>query len=150
MRRGTREHGFTLIEIAIAMAVLGIGVVSALQVFGSSTKLVRVAGRRSEAVMHAKALMDAALWAPEMVHAESHGEIGGGFRWQRLIRPAGAEDGVDPERVRTDVRLSVVSVLVEWNEPSGAKSYRLGTMRLEPDYGDPVEPQAGAEAGRRP
>ncbi len=147
MRRDARERGFTLIEIAIAMAVLGIGVVSALQVFGSSTKLVRVAGRRSEAVMHAKALMDAALWAPEMVHAESHGEIGGGFRWQRLIRPAGAEDGVDLERFRTDVRLSVVSVLVEWNEPNGAKSYRLGTMRLEPDYGDQEQVQSQPGTG---
>ncbi len=130
------ERGFTLIEISIAIAVLGVGVVSAMQVFGGATQLVRAASRRSEAVMHAKALMDAALWAPEMVNEESHGEIGEGFNWQRVIRPAGPEEGIDPEKLSTDVRLAVVSVLIEWTEPSGAKSYRVGTMRIEPDLGE--------------
>ena len=89
-RRG--ESGFTLIEIAIGMAVLGLGVVSALQVFGGSMQLARNAGKRSEAVMHAKALLDSSLWSPELIATESQGEIGDGFRWQRVIRRAGAEE----------------------------------------------------------
>ena len=141
MRFRRDGRGFTLIEIAIGMAVLGVGVVSALQVFGSSIQLARSAGRRSEAVMHAKALMDSALWAPELTAAESNGEIGAGFRWERVIRGADAQDGVrsqdDDDRGfarETDVRLSVVTVLVEWDEPQGVKYYRVGTMRVEPNY----------------
>lgn len=128
-----KARGFTLIEIAIGMAVLGIGVASALQVFGGALQLARGSARRSEAVMHAKALMDSTLWAPELAHAVAHGEIGDGFRWQREIRPAGAEEEVDTE-VRSDVRLSVVTVVVEWDEPTGVKNYRLATMRVEPNY----------------
>jgi prepilin-type N-terminal cleavage/methylation domain-containing protein len=125
-------RGFTLLEIAIAMAILGLGVVSALQVFGGSTQLARKAGKQSEAVMHAKALMDSALWAPELMHTVSHGEIGNGFRWQRNIRPAGPEDGIPEREFRPELSLSVVSVVIEWDEPTGVKSYTVGTMRVEP------------------
>lgn len=130
-----KSRGFTLIEIAIGMAVLGIGIAAALQVFGGAVQLARGAGRRTEAVMHAKALMDSTLWAPELGHSVSHGDIGDGFTWEREIRPAGPEEEIDGE-VRADVRLSVVTVVVEWEEPSGVKTYRLGTMRVEPNYED--------------
>ena len=127
-----RSRGFTLIEIAIGMAVLGIGVATALQVFGGAMNLARGAARRTEGVMHAKALMDSTLWAPELAHSVSHGEIGDGFRWERSIRTAGGEEGLEGEP-RADVRLSVVTVVVEWQEPSGFKSYELATMRVEPN-----------------
>jgi prepilin-type N-terminal cleavage/methylation domain-containing protein len=131
-----RSRGFTLIEIAIAMAILGIGVVSALQVFGGSVQLARVAGRKSEAVMHAKALMDSVLWAPELAADVSHGEIGDGFRWERTIRPAGPEDGIEDTEYRGDVKLAVVNVTVAWDDPNGVKTYTIQTMRVVPDYGE--------------
>lgn len=128
-----RSRGFTLIEIAIGMAVLGVGVATAMQVFGGALQLARGGAMRTEGVMHAKALMDSTLWAPELAHSVSHGEIGDGYRWERNIREAGVEEGLDGEP-RADVRLSVVTVVVEWDEPSGVKSYELATMRVEPNY----------------
>lgn len=128
-----RTGGFTLIEIAIGMAVLGLGVTTALQVFGGAVQLARGAGRRTEGVMHAKALMDSTLWAPELAHSVSHGEIGDGYRWERSIRESGIEEGLEGEP-RADVRLSVVTVVVEWDEPSGVRTYELATMRVEPNY----------------
>jgi prepilin-type N-terminal cleavage/methylation domain-containing protein len=128
------ERGFTLIEIAIGMAVLGLGVVMALQVFGGSMRLARNASRMTEAVVHAKALMDSVLWAPELGESVTHGEIGNGFRWQRTIRNAGVEDGAEEDQ--TDVRLAVISVTVEWDEPNGVKAYTIGTMRVVPNYGE--------------
>jgi prepilin-type N-terminal cleavage/methylation domain-containing protein len=128
------ERGFTLIEIAIGMSVLGLGVVLALQVFGGSMRLARNASRMTEAVVHAKALMDSVLWAPELGESVTHGEIGNGFRWQRTIRDAGLEDGAEEDQ--TDVKLAVISVTVEWDEPNGVKAYTVGTMRIVPNYGE--------------
>lgn len=135
MRRNRQESGFTLLEIAIAVAILGVAVVSSLQVFGSAMQLARAAARRSEAVVHARALMDAALTSPELLDEQRHGDIGDGYRWERSIRRAGPEDGVDNTQAafQSEVRLAVVSVVVSWNEPNGAKSYRIGTMRIVPN-----------------
>jgi prepilin-type N-terminal cleavage/methylation domain-containing protein len=134
-----RPRGFTLIEVAIGIAILGVGVVEALQVFGGSVQLARAAGRKSEAVMHAKALMDSVLWSPELVANVSHGEIGDGFRWERTIRPAGPEDGIEESEYRGDVKLAVISVTVEWQEVRGVKAFTIGTMRVVPDYGEQQE-----------
>ncbi len=131
-----RSRGFTLIEIAIAIAILGLGVVSALQVFGGSLRVARMASKKTEAVMHAKALMDTVLWLPDLEEGVRHGEIGDGYRWERTIRPAGPDDGIEPTDYHGDVRLAVISVVVEWEEGGGTKAYRIGTMRVVPDYGD--------------
>lgn len=134
MTRGDPQGGFTLIEIAIGMAVLGLCVVSALQVFGGSMRLARNASRMTEAVVHAKALMDSVLWSPELGDAITNGKIGNGFRWQRTIRSAGLEDGASEQQ--TDIRLAVISVTVEWDEPNGVKAYTIGTLRVAPNYGE--------------
>lgn len=133
-RRRSAQGGFTLIEISIAMAVLGLLVVSALQVFGGSMRLGRNASRMSEAVVHAKALMDSVLWAPDLRPGVTHGTIGNGFRWQRTIRPAEADDGVSSDR-QSDIGLAVITVTVEWDEPNGVKAYTIGTERLASSAG---------------
>lgn len=133
------DRGFTLLEIAIGMAILGMGVVSALQVFGGSIQVVRTASRRAEAVIHARALMDSTLWVPTLKPGDTHGEIGDGFRWVRNVRKAGPEDGVvEPEEGATapDIDLAVITVVVEWEDPNGPKSYRIGTMRVIPKDDD--------------
>ena len=129
------QGGFTLIEIAIGMAVLGLCVVSALQVFGGSMRLARNASRMTEAVVHAKALMDSVLWAPELGDSTTHGTIGNGFRWQRTIRPAEADDDVSSDR-QSDIGLAVITVTVEWDEPNGVKAYTIGTLRVAPNNGE--------------
>ncbi|MBU6281456.1 type II secretion system GspH family protein [bacterium] len=139
MARRNHEHGFTLLEIAIGMAILGLGVTSALQVFGSGVQLARAAARRSEAVVHARALMDSALWIPNLRAGETHGQIGDGYRWVRSIRAAGPEDGVEPPpegEMEPEIGLAVISVLVEWDEVTGPKNYRIGTMRVVPKDGE--------------
>lgn len=135
IRQRSAQSGFTLIEIAIAMAVLGLCVVSALQVFGGSMRLGRNASRMSEAVVHAKALMDSVLWSPELTANVTHGTIGNGFRWQRTIRPADVSDGASADQ-QTDLALAVISVTVEWDEPNGTKAYTIGTLRVVPNNGD--------------
>ena len=134
-RRRNAESGFTLIEIAIAMAVLALSVVSALQVFGGAMRLARDASRMSEAVVHAKALMDSVLWSPDFRPKVTHGTIGNGFRWQRTIRAAEIEDGAAADQ-QTDLGLVVISVTVEWDEPSGVKAYTIGTERVAPNNGE--------------
>jgi prepilin-type N-terminal cleavage/methylation domain-containing protein len=137
MRLRSSARGFTLLEVLLGIGILGLGVVSALQVFGSSVQLARAAARKSEAVVHAKALMDSALWTPDLRIGETNGVIGDGYRWVRSIRLGGVEDGVPEDELNnpSEIRLAVISVVVEWTESTGVKSYRIGTMRIVPNNG---------------
>lgn len=113
------------------MAVLALFAASALKVFGGALRLARHASRTSEAVVHAKALMDAVLWSPELRPNVTHGTLGNGFRWQRMIRAAEIGDGAAADQ-QTDLGLAVISVTVEWDEPNGVKAYTIGTERVAP------------------
>ena len=87
--------------------------------------------------MHAKALMDSALWAPELVATVSNGEIGDGFQWERTIRAADVgQDGMVETDFQTEVSLAVISVVVRWTDGGNEKEYTIGTMRVMPNYGD--------------
>ncbi|TMA63303.1 MAG: type II secretion system protein [Deltaproteobacteria bacterium] len=62
----SRAHGFTLLEIAVALAIVGMGAVTCLQLFSGSLRLQDRASRQSRAVLAARAAMDALLFQPEI------------------------------------------------------------------------------------
>jgi type II secretion system protein I len=43
------EHGFTLLEVLIALAIVGIGIIAVMQLFPSSLKQARMAAERTAA-----------------------------------------------------------------------------------------------------
>jgi len=135
MRRSS-TRGFTLLEIAVALAILGVGVVTCLQIFGASLRMQESASRRSRAVLAARAAMDALLFQPEIAnHEEKRGPSAEGFVTRILVRDAGSEDGIDERTLgfESDVKLRFLEVDVSWQEGSGSKSYVLRSLRATPD-----------------
>ena len=64
MSRRARAGGFTLLEIAVAMAIVGIGMVACMQVFSGSLQLQGRASRQTRAVMRARTEMDKIVFDP--------------------------------------------------------------------------------------
>ena len=58
MRRAPASVGFTLIEIAVALAILGVGIVTCLQIFGGSLRMQARASRETRAVLAARAQVE--------------------------------------------------------------------------------------------
>jgi prepilin-type N-terminal cleavage/methylation domain-containing protein len=126
--------GFTLLEIAVALAILGVGVVTCLQIFSGSLRLQESASRQSRAVMHARAAMDALLFQPEIENHSEDRTTAEGIVTHVLVRDAGPEDGVDQRALdfESDVTLRYLQVDVTWQDGVGAKTYTLRSLRTAP------------------
>ncbi len=135
-RRARRQAGFTLLEIAVALSILGVGVVICLNIFSGSLKLQDRAARESRAVLHARATMDALLFQPEIADHTEERTTADGFVTHILVRHATTEEGA-PEQSDADetpeTTLRYVQVDVVWQDGLGQKSYTVSSMRSAPE-----------------
>ena len=142
MRRPSR--GFTLIEIAVAMAILGVGVVTLQQIYQGALRLQDRASRQGRAVLHARATMDSLLAPRTIADTTSEQTTREGFKTRILVRHATPEDapmlqgsvgGSDDSDERTfgletEQSLRFLEVEVSWSDGTGQKSYTLRSLRL--------------------
>ena len=143
MRRPSR--GFTLIEIAVAMAILGVGVVTLQQIYQGALRLQDRASRQGRAVLHARATMDSLLAPRTISDTTSEQTTREGFKTRILVRHATPEDapmlqgsagGSDEEEngrtfgLETEQSLRFLEVEVSWSDGTGQKSYTLRSLRL--------------------
>jgi len=127
--------GFTLLEVAIALAILGVGVVTTLQLFSGSLRLQERAGREARAVLAARAAMDALLFQPEVKNQDSEEVTAEGFKRRILVRDATAADGFilpDDESFEPDFILKYLEVGIAWQDGIGDKTYTVRSMRIAP------------------
>jgi prepilin-type N-terminal cleavage/methylation domain-containing protein len=130
-----RATGFTLIEVAIAMAIVGVGVVAVLQIFTAALRTERAAGIRARAAMHARALLEATMTEPDPVAGQDSGELPGGYRYERRVREA-AEllEGTGRQLdVKSEITLFEVEVSVLWTQTENREGvYTVRTLRVGP------------------
>jgi len=145
MSRDARR-GFTLLEIAVAVAILGIGVVTLQQIYQGALRLQERSSRESRVVLHARAAMDALLKSPKVTELCPSPEetTREGFRWHTCIRPATPEEGAAPDDSGTEDGttnthtvsgdteqiLWYVEVDVTWQDGAGSKTYTLQSLRM--------------------
>lgn len=135
MRRRARQ-GFTLLEVMIALSIVGIGIVRCMQTFTASLKLQDRASRQTRAVLYARAAMDALLFEPEIRNRSRDclPPSREGFVLCTLVRAAQADDGPDLRMFNEDSEfgLRYLEVEVTWEDGSGQKSYDLKSLRVAP------------------
>ena len=132
---GRAERGFTLIEIAVAVAILGVGVVTLQQIYQGSLRLQNRAARQSLAVLHARMEMDALIANPYVtVGGPECKDKGAGYRVCSTRALAPADDGgeashSDLELHDSDLQLYFLEVDVTWRDGAGDKTYTVKTLR---------------------
>jgi len=128
--------GFTLLEIAVALAILGIGVVGVLRSFSAGLRLEDRASREDRVVLYARAAMDALLFQPEVPdQSRDLPATAEGFRAHVLVRHAGPSEGIETSDLdfQPDQTLRYLQVDVVWQDGAGAKTYTLKSMRVAPE-----------------
>jgi prepilin-type N-terminal cleavage/methylation domain-containing protein len=127
--------GFTLIEVAVALAIVGVGVVTCLQIFSASLRMQQRASRETRAVLAARAAMDALIATPDIQDHDEHRDSAEGFRTHVLVRHAGPDEGLSGKALdfQSDYSLRYLQVDVTWQDGAGAKTYTLKSLRMAPE-----------------
>ncbi len=130
------RRGFTLLEVMVAMAILGMAVVSCLEIFSSALRMETRASRMSRVVLHARAAMDALLFEPEVKDHEETRTTQEGFETHILVRHAGSGEGVEHRDLdlQSENALRYLRVEVRWKDAGGeGKPFVLESLRMAPE-----------------
>lgn len=125
LRAKPQSGGFSLLEVIVALAILGVGVVALIELLSSSLRTVKKTEEYSRALLHARSVMDEAYASPDIEGLESSISFKDGMSAERTITkvstmegassPAGATLG-GPASVQAS--LYEIRVSVRWG-PSG-------------------------------
>jgi general secretion pathway protein I len=120
------DRGFTLLEVLVALAILGVAVVACIQGFASGLRLLKLAGDHQDAMLIADQKLREVV-APQEGHDEGTEER---FTWSRTVsRVPAPELAVTPTR-QIAWNVYQVSVEVRWDTQ---RRVELSTLRTLPD-----------------
>jgi prepilin-type N-terminal cleavage/methylation domain-containing protein len=84
-RCGKLCRGFTLLEVLVAMTIVGLGVVTLLQIFSSGLRLQARSMVRNEAIVQGNRVMDELL-ARKRLEGVDRGKLGTDGRWTAQVQ----------------------------------------------------------------
>ena len=86
-RASSRAAGFTLLEVVVAMTIVGIGVVTLLEIFSMGLRLGSRSSAATEANAYARQAMDAILLRRRIEEGAQQGALNERTRWRLGIEP---------------------------------------------------------------
>lgn len=125
------ERGYTLIEVIVAFAVLGLALMLLLGTLSNGTRQVRWAADSGRAALHARSLLDGLGIDVPIAPGGSAGEFENGrYRWALEIVPF-----IDPELPPATLALAgpqlfEITLDVDWGEGSARERLQVRTLRL--------------------
>lgn len=135
------SHGFTLLEVMIALAILGLGIVTVLELLSGSLNIGVKASRHTQAAIYAQNIMDRLFARTALQDGDERGEFQDGYVWQariQEIRPDDDRSRLQPNRPnQTDLfHLKEIEVQISWSENGGAQSFILRSLRTQAEQPD--------------
>ena len=126
--------GFTLIEVVVAMAILGVGLTVIIELFSGGLRLARTSEEYTKAVNYARMKMEEMAIKPTIEEGSEEGEFDDKFRWQVETKRL----DILPVENRADFKLPAelfqIQVSILWKSGSKERSTRFEsykTVRLE-------------------
>jgi general secretion pathway protein I len=120
-------RGFTLLEVVVAMAIVGLGVVTLLEIFSSGLQLGAKSRDRTEAVAYGRQIMDQFLARRTLVEGTEQGTIGETNRWQLQVEPVRPVEGLT---LGNDWELKEIRLEIFVPESGRERRVELRTLRL--------------------
>jgi general secretion pathway protein I len=122
------QSGFTLIEVLVALAILGISLAVLLHIFSESLHRARESQAEMTASALAQSLLADAGHSLPLRPGDTTGELPNGYSWRLHIEPYGS----DEDRKSWQMGAVAISASVSWNDGGQRRSMTLTTLRAVP------------------
>jgi len=104
--KNSPEEGFSLLEVMVAVAILGVAVVALFQVFSAGLRGTKKAEDYTKAIIIGRSLLDEAYAVKDPTGLEENLEFEGGFNASREVEEIPDEEGRGT--------LYIISIKVTW------------------------------------
>jgi general secretion pathway protein I len=129
------QHGFTLLEILVAIAILGVSLTVIMQQFSAGLRIGHTSRTYTTATAYAKQKLEEFQLVEEMEEGEEAGDFDDGYTWKVSILPYEVfmEEGGREEDAEIFELLPLemyrLESVVSWMEGENEKSVSLVTLK---------------------
>lgn len=127
MEKRPADRGFTLIEIMVSMAILGIALTVVMELFSGGLRLGRKSEEYSRAVFYGRQLLEELCLKKEFPNPKEEGIFEEEYRWQYEIEPVFLVDENKEEKF--PLRVFKIKVFVFWFTGDKQKSLVFETIK---------------------
>jgi prepilin-type N-terminal cleavage/methylation domain-containing protein len=120
--------GFTLLEVLVAMTILGLGVVTLMQIFSQGLRLGARSTARTETVAAGARVMDELLARRELLEGAQSGKLDSQGRWSAQVQTR--RDPTPGLDLTSNWELKEVAVEVRVLESGVERRLEFKTLRL--------------------
>jgi type II secretion system protein I len=141
----TSDGGFTLLEVLVALTILGIAVVSLIELSSQSLRLIKSSSEYQQAAVLADRLATGAAPNDETVEQGQEGN----FQWERKIALVQVPEELLPKETvpgREPPKLFVVTIDVRWGRDQSLELATLRTPIAPPPSPAGSTPVSGAQS----
>jgi general secretion pathway protein I len=123
------DKGFTLIEIVVALAILGIGLTAIMELFSGGLRLAKTSEDYTKAISYGRMKMEEIISKQRIEEGSDKGDFDKTFRWQVDIKKI---DLLPPDKnpdLKLPINLFQVKVNILWKSGSKERSTSLETYK---------------------
>ncbi len=120
--------GFTLLEVMVSLAILGIALTCILQLFSGGLDSVKRSGDYTKALLYAKEKMDEVMSSNALTEGEESGEfVDENYRWYTEISPLEFQE----EEVYEILPLKIyeVTLKISWLRDGKEKNIEINSLK---------------------
>ncbi len=128
-KHSLRDKGFTLIEVVVATAILGIALTVIIELFAGGLRLARVSKEYTKAVNYANTKMEEVASQQTLEEGTTEGEFDETYRWRVTMNKVNLLPGDRPWEVKPPIELFRIKVDVLWKPGSKERSVVTETHR---------------------
>ena len=129
--RTSTSEGFTLLEVLIAVAILGTAIVVLLLQFSVALRAGSITQNVTVAILHAKEKIEELKMERELSESSQSGTFGDGYEWETQVIPYRHETIPEDEQIYEGLKVETyqLSSLVKWKDGERTKQVLLTTLK---------------------